>query len=33
MKGLFYEWLRTIEAVKRFHGELPDMRELARIVL
>jgi nicotinamidase-related amidase len=29
MKGLFYEWLRTIESVKRFHRELPDMRDLA----
>jgi nicotinamidase-related amidase len=33
MKGLFYEWLRTIEAVKRFHRELPDMRRLAGINL
>ena len=33
MKGLFYEWLRTIEAVNRFHKELPDMRELSGIVL
>jgi len=33
MKGLFYEWLRTIEAVKRLHEEHPEMRELAGIVL
>ena len=33
MKGLFYEWLRTVETVKRFHRENPDMRALAGIVL
>jgi len=33
MKGLFYEWLRTVKAVNRFHKELPDMRELAGIEL
>ncbi len=33
MKGLFYEWLRTIEAVNRFHRELPDMRGQAGIEL
>ncbi len=33
MKGLFYEWLRTLEAVHRFHREMPDMRELAGITL
>lgn len=33
MKGLFYEWLRTVEAVQRFHRELPDMRGLAGAVL
>ncbi len=33
MKGLFYEWLRTIEAVKRFHQELPDMRGQAGVEL
>ncbi len=33
MKGLFYEWLRTIETVKRFHRELPDMRDLSGVVL
>ncbi len=33
MKGLFYEWLRTIEAVHRFHRENPDMRAMAGIVL
>lgn len=32
-KGLFYEWLRTIDAVKRFHRECPDMRDLAGDVL
>ncbi len=33
MKGLFYEWLRTLQEVKRFHLELPEMRGLAGIVL
>ncbi len=33
LKGLFYEWLRTVEAVQRFHRELPDMRGQAGIVL
>ena len=33
LKGLFYEWLRTIEMVNRFHKELPHMRELAGVVL
>ena len=33
MKGLFYEWLRTLEAVQRFHKENPDMRRLAGTVL
>jgi nicotinamidase-related amidase len=33
MKSLFYEWLRTVEAVNRFHQELPEMRVLAGIVL
>ncbi len=33
MKGLFYEWLRTIDAVRRFHQENPDMRAMAGIVL
>ncbi len=33
MKALFYEWLRTLEAVHRFHREMPDMRELAGITL
>lgn len=32
-KSLFYEWLRTIDAVKRFHEECPDMRGLAGDVL
>jgi nicotinamidase-related amidase len=33
LKGLFYEWLRTVEEVNRFHQELPHMRSLAGIVL
>jgi nicotinamidase-related amidase len=33
MKGLFYEWLRTIDEVNRFHRELPEMRSLAGIEL
>ncbi len=33
MKSLFYEWLRTIEAVNRFHQELPHMRSLSGIIL
>lgn len=33
IKGLFYEWLRTVEAVKRFHKELPDMRGRSGIIL
>ncbi len=33
MKGLFYEWLRTLAEVMRFHSELPDMRDLAGVVL
>lgn len=32
-KGLFYEWLRTIEAVNRFHDELPDMRGMSGVLL
>ena len=32
-KGLFYEWLRTIEALNRFHDELQDMRDLSGVVL
>lgn len=32
-KGLFYEWLRTIDAVKRFHRECPEMRGHAGDVL
>ncbi|MCP4695184.1 MAG: isochorismatase family protein [Desulfobacterales bacterium] len=32
-KGIFYEWLRTIEMVNRFHEELPDMRERADFIL
>ncbi len=33
MKGLFYEWLRTVEEVKRFHRENPEMRKQAGITL
>ncbi len=33
MKGLFYEWLRTVEAVSRFHRELPEMRSEAGTIL
>lgn len=33
MKSLFYEWLRTIEMVNRFHKERPHMRALSGIVL
>ena len=32
-KSLFYEWMRTVEAVNRFHRECPDMRNLDGIVL
>ncbi len=28
-KGLFYEWLRTVAEVERFHDELPHMRAAA----
>jgi nicotinamidase-related amidase len=28
-KGLFYEWLRTVAEVERFHRELPHMRAAA----
>jgi len=33
MKNLFYEWLRAIDAVIRFHDENPDMKEAAQTVL
>ena len=33
VKSLFYEWLRTIDEVNRFHQEMPEMRELVGIVL
>ncbi len=33
MKSLFYEWLRTVKTVNRFHKELPHMRDLSGIVL
>jgi len=32
-KSLFYEWMRTVEMVNRFHRECPNMRDLAGIVL
>jgi nicotinamidase-related amidase len=32
-KSLFYEWLRTVEMVNRFHRECPNMRDLAGIEL
>src|SRR5450759_2190829 len=31
-KSLFYEWMRTVETVKRFHRECPNMRDLDGIV-
>jgi nicotinamidase-related amidase len=33
MKSLFYEWLRTVEAITRFHQELPEMRSSSGITL
>ena len=33
MKMLFYEWLRTVEVIQRFHRDLPHMRDQAGIVL
>jgi nicotinamidase-related amidase len=32
-KSLFYEWLRTVEMVNRFHRECPNLRNLAGIEL
>lgn len=32
-KSLFYEWLRTVENVNRFHKENPGMREVEGIAL
>ena len=32
-KSLFYEWMRTVEMVNRFHRECPDMRDLAGFAL
>lgn len=32
-KSLFYEWMRTVEMVNRFHVECPDMRDVAGIEL
>jgi len=33
MKSIFYEWLRSVENVNRFHRELPHMRGLAGTTL
>lgn len=33
MKGIFYEWLRDVATVIRFHEEMPQMRKLASIIL
>jgi nicotinamidase-related amidase len=33
LKSLFYEWMRTVEQVTRFHQECPGMREPDGIVL
>jgi nicotinamidase-related amidase len=32
-KSLFYEWLRTLERVQRFHRECPGMRDVPGIAL
>jgi len=32
-KGLFYEWLRTVEMISRFHKDLPHMWEQIGITL
>ncbi len=32
-RSLFYEWMRTVEMVNRFHRECPDMRDLAGFAL
>lgn len=32
-KSLFYEWMRTVEMVNRFHRECPKMRDLAGFTL
>ena len=32
-RGLFYEWLRDIETINRFHRELPHMRGLSGGIL
>ncbi|MCI0412580.1 isochorismatase family protein [bacterium] len=32
-KSLFYEWMRTVEMVNRFHRECPNMRDVPGIVL
>lgn len=32
-KGLFYEWLRTVEMISRFHRDMPHMREQIGITL
>jgi nicotinamidase-related amidase len=33
LKSLFYEWMRTVEQVTRFHQECPGMREPDGVVL
>jgi len=33
IKRIFYEWLRTVEMVNRFHRENPDMRAAAGVEL
>jgi nicotinamidase-related amidase len=33
LKSLFYEWMRTVEQVTRFHQECPGMRQPDGIVL
>lgn len=33
MKSLFYEWLRTLAEVDRFHREMPDMEARAGVML
>ncbi len=32
-KSLFYEWMRTVEMVNRFHRECPNMRDVGGLVL
>jgi nicotinamidase-related amidase len=33
VKGVFYEWLRTVVEVQRFHKEMPAMRDMAGFTL